>query len=86
MNKIIILTKPKFLARPTSLSIEISELKIRQRYSRNRYLTVLDFNNEYSLLTIIKVKNDKSINKIFTNEINDPEIIETGIAENNTKK
>tara|TARA_X000000368_G_scaffold364895_1_gene310845 strand:+ start:84 stop:233 length:150 start_codon:yes stop_codon:yes gene_type:complete len=49
-------------------------------------LTALLFKKENSLIYKIKNKKDKSINKIFINEIVEPKIIEIGKKENKTIK
>ena len=65
---------------------DIMELKIKYNHNIKDNFTNLFDKNLYSFLWIIKHINEKFISKILNNEIADPNIIETGIRENNTKK
>tara|TARA_B100000575_G_scaffold279069_1_gene267065 strand:+ start:616 stop:951 length:336 start_codon:yes stop_codon:yes gene_type:complete len=85
-NNIIILIKPRFLSKLISLSNAIKELKIKYKYNISKYLTEEDFKNEKFLFEIINNRKEKSINRIFISDIDDPAIIEIGSKENSTKK
>ena len=65
---------------------DIKELKIRYNHSIKANLTVLFDKNLYSFTQIIKYINEKFINRILSNEIAGPKIIEAGNKENSIKK
>jgi hypothetical protein len=65
---------------------DIMELKIKYNHNIKDNFTNLFDKNLYSFSWITKHINEKFISKIFNNEIADPNIIENGIRENNTKK
>ena len=62
------------------------ELKIKYKQSNIISLIVLLNGNLKFFLNKIKKMNEISINKIFTNDIAGPIIIDTGIKENKKRK
>ena len=62
------------------------ELKIKYKQSNIISLIVLLNGNLKSFLNRIKKMNEISINRIFTNEVAGPIIIDAGIKENKKRK
>ena len=77
---------PKFLIRPSDLSIEIKLLKIRYKQINNIILTSYFNRVFHSFLRKINIKKERSISKIFINDTDAPATIEIGIIENKIKK